>query len=50
MGNAFETSNKFIKIWLKELNSRISKIDRLTWTKIFKEKLILIFTKLKDKC
>jgi len=34
--NAYETSNKPNKIWLKELNPRISKDEWLTWFKISK--------------
>ena len=44
-GNAFETSNKFNKIWLKWLNLDIPKVGRLNWTKISKKRLISIFTK-----
>jgi len=34
--DAYETSNKYNKIWLKKLNSRISKDKRLNWSKILK--------------
>jgi len=34
--NAFEMSNKLDKIWLKGLNSRISKNERLNWSKVLK--------------
>jgi len=35
--NPFETSDKFNNIWLKELNSHISKVEGLNWTKILKK-------------
>jgi len=31
----FETSNKLNKIWLKGLNSRISKVGHLNWAKVW---------------
>jgi len=34
--NAFEISNKLNKILLKGLNSRISKNERLNWSKVSK--------------
>jgi len=34
--NAYETSNKPNKIWLKWINSHISKNKRLNWSKISK--------------
>ena len=34
--NSFEMSNKLNKIWLKGLNSRISKDGRLNWFKVSK--------------
>jgi len=33
---AYERSNKSNKIWLKGLNSRISKDERLNWSKVLK--------------
>jgi len=32
----FETSNKLNKIWLKKLNLRISKDEKLNWSKTLK--------------
>jgi len=32
----FETSNKLIKIWLKGLNPRIYRGERLNWFKVSK--------------
>jgi len=34
--NAYETSNKPNKIWLKELNSHISNDEWLNWSKVSK--------------
>ena len=47
--NVLEMSNKFNKIWLKRLNSRISKDEELNCFKISKWINSKIHFKLKDK-
>jgi len=47
--NAFEMSNKHNKIWLKWLNSRVSKDERLNWSKVSKWTNFKIYRKSRDK-
>jgi len=47
--NALEMSNKLNKIWLKWLNPRILKYERLNWSKISKWTNFKIHWKLRDK-
>jgi len=47
--NAFETSNKSNKIWLKLLNPRISKDEGLNWSKVSKWTNSKIHWKLRDQ-
>jgi len=47
--NAFEMSNKLNKIWLKWLNSCISKDEELNWSNILKWTNSKIHWKLRDK-
>ena len=47
--NALRMSNKFDKILLKWLNSRILKYERLNWSKVSKLTNSKIHWKLKDK-
>ena len=47
--NALEMSNKFNKIWLKWLNSRISKDEELNWFKILRWTNFKIHLKLRKQ-
>jgi len=47
--NTIEMSNKLNKIWLKELNPRISKDEELNWSKVSKLTNSKIHWKLREK-